>query len=315
LEDEQIQSQCGPSPVEKPELAPVLRPETPSPNVSLLAEDMSIKAATTVNIEASTIRCANDEDEAHQWPLRKSSVINTPETPQTRPSSFSTRQSAPAQSPFTIPQTSPTPRRLHRPTELNLGSAPSSTRPQSELEKTFHLMRNSKTQSKAALRSPTQLLQQRLSMSTTKNKQEVKVRIFVPPQPPRNGCLLPGPAGQVEAFTSTSVRARTERGRPAWWCKTDKLVVFDGMDNGQDGEVIIRTRTSKGLSIARRKGDTETVVMPMNCKHCQEMLNRHEWKYDIQVCKRSVCWDCKERCKWEQEQEGARTCRQCITGR
>lgn len=41
----------------------------------------------------------------------------------------------------------------------------------------------------------------------------------------------------------------------------------------------------------------------MDCAHCQEMLNRSEWKYDIQVCKRSVCWDCKERCRWELEQE------------
>jgi hypothetical protein len=47
----------------------------------------------------------------------------------------------------------------------------------------------------------------------------------------------------------------------------------------------------------------ETIVIPMDCAHCQEMLNRHEWKYDMRVCKRSVCWDCKERCKWELEQE------------
>lgn len=140
-------------------------------------------------------------------------------------------------------------------------------------------------------------------MSTKNQKQEVKVRVFVPPQPPRNGCLLPGPAGQMGAFTSTSVRARTDGGRPAWWCKIDKLVVFDGIDAEANGELIIHARTSKGLSIARRRGDTETVVIPMNCKHCQEMLKRHEWKYDIQVCKRSVCWDCKERCRWEQGQE------------
>jgi hypothetical protein len=106
----------------------------------------------------------------------------------------------------------------------------------------------------------------------------------------------------MEAFTSSSVRARTEGGRPAWWCKNDKLVVFDGISVENNGETRLCTRTSKGLSIARRRGDTETVVMPMNCKHCQEMLKRHEWKYDIQVCKRSVCWDCRERCKWEEEQ-------------
>ena len=64
-----------------------------------------------------------------------------------------------------------------------------------------------------------------------------------------------------------------------------------------------KTRTSKGLSIARRKGDIETVVIPLDCSHCQEMLNRSEWKYDVQICKRGVCWDCTERCRWEMEQE------------
>jgi hypothetical protein len=129
------------------------------------------------------------------------------------------------------------------------------------------------------------------------------IRVFVPPQPSRDGCLLPGPASRSEAFTSTSVRARTENGRPAWWCKFDRLVVFDGMEDAGDGKLTVNTRTSKGLSIARRRGETETIVIPMDCAHCQEMLHRHEWKYDIQVCKRSVCWDCKERCKWEQEQD------------
>jgi hypothetical protein len=140
-------------------------------------------------------------------------------------------------------------------------------------------------------------------MTSKKTTPEEKVRAFVPPQPSRNGCLLPGPAGQIKAFASTSVRARTGNGRPAWWCKYDKLVVFDGIDVQENGDQKIHTRTSKGLIIARRKGETETVVIPMDCAHCQEMLNRHEWTYDIQVCKRSVCWDCKERCKWERDQE------------
>jgi hypothetical protein len=75
--------------------------------------------------------------------------------------------------------------------------------------------------------------------------------------------------------------------------------VFDGID----AEHKIHVRTSKGLSIARRRGQTETVVIPMDCVHCQDMLKRREWTYDIQVCKRGVCWDCRERCKWEREQE------------
>jgi hypothetical protein len=197
--------------------------------------------------------------------------------------------------------------RLKRPAELNLGANPvsDSSKPRSELEKRYDLIRNSKTQSKAALRSPTTLLQERLNMSTKKERVgEEKTRVFTPPRQTTNGCWLPGPGAQVDAFTSTSVRARTEAGgRPAWWCKVDKLVVFDGADDGSDENMKIHTRTSKGLSIARRRGDMETIVISMDCAHCQEMLNRHEWKYDMRVCKRSVCWDCKERCKWELTQE------------
>lgn len=101
----------------------------------------------------------------------------------------------------------------------------------------------------------------------------------------------------MKAFTSTSIRARTEAGgRPAWWCKFDKLVVFNGVDVDDDSKLKLRTRT-------RRRGDKETIIIPMDCAHCQEMLNRQECKYDMRVCKRSVCWDCKERCKWELEEE------------
>ncbi|KAF1963811.1 hypothetical protein CC80DRAFT_371702, partial [Byssothecium circinans] len=134
-----------------------------------------------------------------------------------------------------------------------------------------------------------------------------RIRVFTPPKPMLNGCILPGPVAQMEAFTGWSVRGRTEAGnRPTWWCKFDKVVVFDGVEEIEgSGEKTFKTRTSKGLTIARRRGDTETVMIPMECTHCQDMLNRTEWKYDVQVCKRVVCWDCKERCKWELEQEKA----------
>ncbi|KAL6707618.1 hypothetical protein ACN47E_003968 [Coniothyrium glycines] len=196
--------------------------------------------------------------------------------------------------------------RLRRPAELNLSTTTSSntTRPRSELEKRFDLIRNSKTQSKAALRSPTELLHDRLNMSPKKERHETRLHQFVPPKLIEGGCILPGPGVSPIKFTSTSVRARTEaNGRPAWWCKVDRLVVFDGIESKNNGELEICARTSKGLSIARRQGDFETIIIPMNCAHCQDMLNRHEWKYEMQVCKRSVCWDCKERCKWEFEVE------------
>jgi hypothetical protein len=227
-----------------------------------------------------------------------------------RPSSIASNENALAQSrvsSLSKPTTaSPSIARLQRPAELNLGfnSAPDLAKPKSELDMRYDLIRNSKTQSKAALRSPTQLLQDRLNMSPKKKDVEEKARLFTPPRATVNGCLLPGPGAQAEAFTSTSVRAKTEAGgRPAWWCKFDKLVVFDGIEQQDDGSMRLRTRTSKGLSIARRLGDLETVVIPLDCAHCHEMLNRHDWKYDMRVCKRSVCWDCKERCKWEYEQE------------
>lgn len=230
-----------------------------------------------------------------------------------RPSSIASNDNTPLRSrvislskPSTpSPQRTNSIARLQRPAELNLGfsSAPDPAKPKSELDMRFDLIRNSKTQSKAALRSPTQLLQDRLNMSPKKKDAAEKVRVFTPPRALINGCLLPGPGAQAEAFTSTSVRARTEAGaRPAWWCKFDKLVVFDGVEQ-VDGDLKLQTRTSKGLTIARRRGDLETVVIPLDCAHCHEMLNRHEWKYDMRVCKRSVCWDCQERCKWELEQE------------
>jgi hypothetical protein len=137
-------------------------------------------------------------------------------------------------------------------------------------------------------------------MSPKKHEVEEKVRVLTAPRPIASGCWLPGPEAQMNAFTSTSVRARTEAsGRPAWWCKFGKLVVFDGIDVQDSGELETQTRTSKGLSIARRRSDMEMIAIPMDCTHCQDMLNRHEWKYDMRACKRIVCSDCRERCKWE----------------
>lgn len=219
--------------------------------------------------------------------------------PSSRPSSICSTRSTSTRA---TPEKTGSIARLRRPAELNLGAEPA--KPRSELDRRFDLIRNSRNQNKAALRSPTQLLNDRLNLTPQKAEHTEKVRIFTPPRPMLNGCILPGPKIQMEAFTGSSVRARTKRtGRPAWWCKFDKLVVFDGVEQRDSGDVKLKTRTSKGLSIARRRGDTETVSIPLDCTHCQEMLNRTEWKYDIQVCKRSVCWDCTERCRWEMRQE------------
>lgn len=298
LDDDKIQLQCDTS-----VLGPEHGRESPSTteDVARRPRDQSLPLKEGISVKETSKKSAS----ASEATPRPAALSIAQDLSGPRPYSFSSGHTNTTKPQSTTQRTESTARRLHRPTELNLGnSIPDASKPQSELEKRFHLMRDSKTQLKAALRSPTQLLQERLNMSPKKSKHEEKVHAFVPPQPSRNGCLLPGPAGQIEAFTSTSVRARTEAGgRPAWWCKSDRLVVFDGIDIQEDGEMKIHTRTSKGLSIARRRGDTEMIVIPMDCEHCQEMLNRHEWKYDIQVCKRSVCWDCKERCKWEREQE------------
>lgn len=196
--------------------------------------------------------------------------------------------------------------RLQRPIELNLdfNATINPLKPRSELDIRYDLVRNSRNQNKAALRSPTQLLKDRLNLSPIKTKHTEKKHTFKPPRPTLNGCILPGPAFQVEAFVGSSVRARIAKSeRPAWWCKFDKLVVFDGVEESEPAGLKFHTRSSKGLSIARRRGDVETVVVPLECLHCQDMLNRSEWKYDVQVCKRGVCWDCRERCRWEMEQE------------
>lgn len=341
LDDEHIQSRCSSDEAEQETASTVhirnhsnqvrqinLPPTRPAPSPTRVPEDEvhALSCDEKVLPPPTPARVAPQPQETSQ--KESAAGLNSPPTrpaPHTPPpsrvaplpprsdvsrpsSTFSTRSISTTHSPSPSQSTDITTKRLHRPTELNLGSVTNGrSRAPSELEKQSSLMRSSTTQSKAALLSPTALLNQRLNGSSTSKNRESKVHVFVPPSPPRDGCLLPGPAGQAVAFTSTSVPAKTEKGRPAWWCKWDKLVVFDGMETGADGATQPLTRTSKGLSIARRRGDTETVVIPLNCAHCQEMLNRHDWKYDMQVCKRSVCSDCKERCKWESEQERVKT--------
>lgn len=323
LQDEQIETLCGMDVCNgEGESAPLcIDLETTEQPVSapLAAERAPVADAiipqSSPNLIEKSESTSHDRDSGvflidaseRTTPSRPTSVASTQGgLPQFRPSSFSLRRDPSLDLSSSQQRTNSTIKRLHRPTELNLSNtATNGAKPQTELEKRFDVMRNSKSQSKAALRSPTQLMQERLNMAPRKSTYALDetIRVFVPPQPSRDGCLLPGPANGSVAFSSTSVRARTGIGRPAWWCKSDKLVVFDGIDDSGDGELKFNTRTSKGLSIARRRGDTETIVIPMDCAHCQEMLHRSEWKYDIQVCKRSVCWDCKERCKWEKQQE------------
>jgi hypothetical protein len=312
----QVESpQSKPHSSEAPSIAEARREQSESASLSRPVSVVPKEASPTLRVEKRAAQASLARRETNIRDRDSGVYLSDNETSpaQSRPSSIVSNDNAPLRSRVTSLSKSSTPSpqrtnsitRLQRPAELNLGfgSAADSVKPKSELDLRYDLIRNSKTQSKAALRSPTQLLQDRLNMSPSKKDTEEKVRVFTPPRATLNGCVLPGPGAQTEAFTSTSVRARTEAGgHPAWWCKFDKLVVFDGIDE-IGGELRFRTRTSKGLTIAKRRGDLETVVIPLDCTHCHEMLNRHEWKSDMRVCKRSVCWDCKERCKWEFEQE------------
>ena len=140
--------------------------------------------------------------------------------------------------------------RLCYPTE----QVPVSPKPKTEFELQYDLILHSPRQSKAASRSPTQLLNNRLNPSPTT---KAITRVFTPPQPMVNGCILPGPTVRMEAFTRKEVCARTERGRPSWWCKADGVVILDGVEMRGNGEMGFRTRSSKGLTVARRNGAVE----------------------------------------------------------
>jgi hypothetical protein len=133
-------------------------------------------------------------------------------------------------------------------------------------------------------------------------------RHWRPPCSPKTpidpGCILPGPARTVNPFEITSVRASTLAGAPAWWCRHDKLVIFDG--SRTDIETGVKkwiTRTSKGLEASRKSCPKENVHIEVNCAHCRTMLGKDKWVYQARVCELSVCKMCKERCAKEQERK------------
>jgi hypothetical protein len=109
----------------------------------------------------------------------------------------------------------------------------------------------------------------------------------------RKGCIL----SQNCSIEATRFRASTEAGLPAWWCRYDNLVVFDGIETDDAGENIIKTRSSKGLAIANRRGKEEIIVVQLDCSHCRDILGLATWKYAVKVCSRSVCKVCTARCK------------------
>lgn len=174
---------------------------------------------------------------------------------------------------------------------------------------------NSPVQSPPTYQSPTRRLQHqhtfvlpsRTPSNLTSSPQRpatkpVSAVSFTPPT-----CLFPRPHTSSAASTCTSVRARTAAaGRPAWWCKIDALVIFDGLEELGGGRTKVRARTSKGLGVARRGGEVESVVVEVQCGHCWGVLGRRGWKVDVRVCGRGVCTGCGERARWEGEMERER---------
>jgi hypothetical protein len=97
-----------------------------------------------------------------------------------------------------------------------------------------------------------------------------------------------------------NVKGATPAGLPVWWCRFDNMVIFDGMlKDGDTGEWIPMTRSSKGLPISNAKGQEESALLELQCNHCKTLLDLHIWRYSTKVCQRSVCTGCKVRCRQE----------------
>lgn len=118
----------------------------------------------------------------------------------------------------------------------------------------------------------------------------------------RPGCILPGPAYTTNPFELGSVKAYTVSGSPAWFCRHDRLVIFDGIQtHPESGVKTFLCRTSKGLEAARKQCPRESVYVDLACDHCTEMLGRKKWAYVARVRRLSVCHNCRERCLQEEE--------------
>jgi hypothetical protein len=132
-------------------------------------------------------------------------------------------------------------------------------------------------------------------------------------QPPLDpSCILPGPKHTSRPFDITSIKGTTTTGRPAWYCRHDKLVVFDGLAPStpylygrHDKRLLVRT--SKGLEMARKNCPKETIEVEIKCAHCRDALGMGIWKYEVRVRKGGVCEGCRRRCwglvegSWEEE--------------
>ncbi|KAE9965420.1 hypothetical protein BLS_007662 [Venturia inaequalis] len=120
-------------------------------------------------------------------------------------------------------------------------------------------------------------------------------------------CILPGHNYTMQRFDFTTISGRTGTNKAAWWCRHDKLVVFDGLTSPEDESDVDRqskrllVRTSKGLEIARRNCKKEAIHVDISCGHCRGVLGRETWYFEARVKKSRVCGECQERCWREVE--------------
>lgn len=132
-----------------------------------------------------------------------------------------------------------------------------------------------------------------------------------PPTPVDPGCLLPGPNRSLLPLDMTrSIKPKAASGGSVWYCRYDKLVIFDGIHagNGDSSRKLI-TRSSRGLDISRKNCPKEKITIGLPCTHCQGLLKRRTWVFEERMLQCRVCKGCQARCwkEWETGQETARS--------
>ena len=126
-----------------------------------------------------------------------------------------------------------------------------------------------------------------------------------PLAPVDEGCILLGPRRSLVPLDVTQqIQASTTNGSPVWYCRRDKLVVFEGVrvDSGLGVKRLI-TRSSRGLAFSRRNCEKLSIRVEIPCHHCQAVLKRSSWVFHEQVLETRVCRACQDRCwaEWERQ--------------
>ncbi|TID25215.1 hypothetical protein E6O75_ATG04420 [Venturia nashicola] len=136
------------------------------------------------------------------------------------------------------------------------------------------------------------------------------------PVPEREGsidaqCILQGPKYTKQPFDITIINGRTGTDKAAWWCRHDRLVVFDGLTPPEDEDEMVKhpkrllVKTTKGLEISRRNCKKEAIHVDIPCGHCRGLLGRETWYFEARLKRSRVCGECEERCWREVEGQGA----------